>query len=78
MCEKKEKLIRDGESKSLADLEERDGEIDELQRGSDELKRQMSQQSKVVDRQKEQLAKSVEVTKQLLIEKSLMEKKAAR
>ena len=72
------RLIRDGESKSLADLEERDGKIDELQRGSDELKRQMSQQSKVVDRQKEQLAKSVEVTKQLLIEKSLMEKKAAR
>jgi tousled-like kinase len=72
------RLIRDGESKSLADLEERDGKIDELQRGSDELKRQMNQQSKVVDRQKEQLAKSVDVTKQLLIEKSLMEKKAAR
>ena len=72
------RLIRDGESKSMADLEERDGKIDELQRGSDELKRQMNQQSKVVDRQKEQLAKSVDVTKQLLIEKSLMEKKAAR
>jgi len=72
------RLLKDGESKSLADLEERDGKIDELQRNSEELKRQMSQQNKVVDRQKEQLVKSVEVTKQLLVEKSMMEKKAAR
>lgn len=70
--------LRDDQSKSVADIEERDGKIDELTRGSDELKRQVAQQNKVIDKQKEQLAKSVDVTKQLLVEKSQMEKKAAR
>lgn len=70
--------LREDASKSVADIEERDGKIDELSRGSDELKRQVTQQNKVIDKQKEQLAKSVEVTKQLLVEKSQMEKKAAR
>lgn len=72
------RLIRDGENKSVADIEERDGKIDELQRNAEELRRQIAQTQKIVDRQKEQLVKSVDVTKQLLIEKSLMEKKAAR
>lgn len=70
--------LRDGENKSVQDLEERDVKIDELQRGSDELRRQISAQQKLIDKQKEQLVKSVEVTKQLLVEKSQMEKKAAR
>lgn len=70
--------LRESDQKSVADLEERDGKIDELTRGSDELKRQISGHQKVVDKQKEQLNKSIDFTKQLLIEKSQMEKKAAR
>ena len=70
--------LRDEQTKSVSDIEERDGKIDELTRGSEELKRQSAQQGKVIDKQKEQLAKSVDVTKQLLVEKSQMEKKAAR
>lgn len=70
--------LRESDQKSVADLEERDGKIDELTRGSDELKRQITGHQKVVDKQKEQLNKSIEFTKQLLIEKSQMEKKAAR
>ncbi|XP_015787805.1 serine/threonine-protein kinase tousled-like 2 [Tetranychus urticae] len=72
------KQLREIENKSASDLEERDGKIDDLQRTGDELKRQLQAQSKLIDKQKEQLAKSTEVTKMLLIEKSQMEKKAAR
>lgn len=72
------KQLREVESKSASDLEERDGKIDDLQRTGDELKRQIQAQQKLVDKQKEQLNKSTEVTKMLLIEKSQMEKKAAR
>lgn len=70
--------IKELESKSAMDLEIRDNRIDELQRGSDELKRQIQAQQKLIEKQKEQLAKCLGVTKQLLIEKSTMEKKAAR
>ncbi|XP_022696465.1 serine/threonine-protein kinase tousled-like 2 isoform X3 [Varroa jacobsoni] len=66
------------ESKSNHDLEQRDLKIDELQRGSDELRRQISSQQKVIEKSKEQLAKCIDVTKQLLIEKSAMEKKQCR
>lgn len=72
------KQLREVESKSASDLEERDGKIDDLQRAGDELKRQIQAQQKLIDKQKEQLNKSTEVTKMLLIEKSQMEKKAAR
>ncbi|XP_074596895.1 serine/threonine-protein kinase tousled-like 2 isoform X2 [Brevipalpus obovatus] len=72
------KQLREVETKSVSDLEERDGKIDDLQRTGDELKRQIQAQLKSIDKQKEQLAKSTEVTKMLLIEKSQMEKKAAR
>ncbi|XP_054707274.1 serine/threonine-protein kinase tousled-like 1 isoform X2 [Uloborus diversus] len=70
--------IKELESKSAMDLEIRDNRIDELQRTADEYKRQVSAHQKVIDKQKEQLAKCLGVTKQLLIEKSTMEKKAAR
>lgn len=70
--------IKELESKSAMDLEIRDNRIDELQRAGDEYKRQVTAQQKLIDKQKEQLAKCLSVTKQLLIEKSTMEKKAAR
>lgn len=72
------KSLRDIEAKSAHDLETRDTRIDELCRSGDELKRQLSAQQKLIDKQKDQLNKCIDVTKQLLIEKSAMEKKAAR
>ncbi|KAG8192362.1 hypothetical protein JTE90_029093 [Oedothorax gibbosus] len=70
--------IKELESKSAMDLEIRDNRIDELSRAGDEYKRQVNNQQKLLDKQKEQQAKCLSVTKQLLIEKSTMEKKAAR
>ena len=72
------KSLRDIEAKSAHDLETRDTRIDELSRSGDEQKRQLSAQQKLIDKQKDQLNKCIDVTKQLLIEKSAMEKKAAR
>lgn len=72
------KSLRDIEAKSAQDLETRDTRIDELCRSGDELKRQVSAQQKLIEKQKDQLSKCLDVTKQLLIEKSAMEKKAAR
>ncbi|KAH7962680.1 hypothetical protein HPB52_017435 [Rhipicephalus sanguineus] len=70
--------IKELESKSAMDLEMRDNRIDELQRGSEELRRQIQGQQKVIQKQEEQLLKCIDVTKQLLIEKSAMEKKQSR
>lgn len=70
--------IKELESKSAMDLEMRDNRIDELQRGSEELRRQIQAQQKVIQKQEEQLLKCIDVTKQLLIEKSAMEKKQSR
>ncbi|XP_076360720.1 serine/threonine-protein kinase tousled-like 2 isoform X2 [Tachypleus tridentatus] len=66
------------ESKSAMDLEIRDNKIDELKRASEEIKRQLQAQQKLIEKQKEQIIKCTDVTKQLLIEKSTMEKKQAR
>ncbi|XP_003745176.1 serine/threonine-protein kinase tousled-like 2 [Galendromus occidentalis] len=66
------------ETKSTHDLEQRDIKIEELQRGSDELRRQISTHQKNLEKSKEQLTKCIDVTKQLLIEKSAMEKKQCR
>ncbi|XP_077555242.1 tousled-like kinase isoform X2 [Haemaphysalis longicornis] len=70
--------IKELESKSAMDLEMRDNRIDELQRGSEELRRQIQGQQKVIQKQEDQLLKCIDVTKQLLIEKSAMEKKQSR
>ncbi|KAH7961531.1 hypothetical protein HPB52_009579 [Rhipicephalus sanguineus] len=70
--------IKELESKSAMDLEMRDNRIDELQRGSEELRRQIQGQQKLIQKQEEQLLKCIDVTKQLLIEKSAMEKKQSR
>ncbi|XP_022258268.1 serine/threonine-protein kinase tousled-like 1 [Limulus polyphemus] len=66
------------ESKSAMDLEMRDNKIDELKRASEEIKRQLQAQQKLIEKQKEQIIKCTDVTKQLLIEKSTMEKKQSR
>ncbi|XP_054724000.1 serine/threonine-protein kinase tousled-like 2 [Uloborus diversus] len=70
--------IKELESKSALDLEMRDNRIEELQRANEELKRQLGAQQKLVEKGKEQLQRCHDVAKQLLIEKSLMEKKACR
>lgn len=61
-----------------AELEQRDNKIEELTRSIEELKRQMKVYREENDSQKTQLNKCIDVTKQLLVEKSIMEKKAAR
>ncbi|XP_042906453.1 serine/threonine-protein kinase tousled-like 2 isoform X2 [Parasteatoda tepidariorum] len=70
--------IKELENKSALDLEMRDNRIEELQRANEELKRQLSTQQKTAEKMKDQLQRCHDVTKQLLIEKSLMEKKACR
>ncbi|GBM25672.1 Serine/threonine-protein kinase tousled-like 1 [Araneus ventricosus] len=70
--------IKELENKSALDLEMRDNRIEELQRANEELKRQLSALQKANEKTKEQLQRCHDVTKQLLIEKSLMEKKACR
>ncbi|UYV79583.1 TLK2 [Cordylochernes scorpioides] len=49
-----------------------------LGQGGEELRRQIQAHQKLIEKQKEQLLKCIDVTKQLLIEKSTMEKKVAR
>ncbi|KAG9509479.1 Serine/threonine-protein kinase tousled-like 2 [Fragariocoptes setiger] len=66
--------LKEQESKSAA----RDSKMDEMQQSKDDLNRQMTTQQKVISKQKEHIQKCLEMTKQLLIEKSQVEKKAAR
>lgn len=61
-----------------AELESRDSKIDEITRSMEELRRQLKAYRDENDKQSDRLNKCIDVTKQLLIEKSLMEKKAAR
>ena len=72
------KQLNDNEKKYVKDLEEKDSQIEDFNRSSEELKRQLQAQQKLIEKQKEQLNKCIDVTKQLLIEKSVMEKKASR
>lgn len=66
--------LKELETKSAA----RDSRMDDLLQSKDDLNRQMTAQQKALDKQKEQLQRCLETTKQLLIEKTMMEKKAAR
>lgn len=61
-----------------SELESRDSKIDEITRSMEELRRQLKAYRDENDKQSDRLNKCIDVTKQLLIEKSLMEKKAAR
>ncbi|KAJ6224730.1 hypothetical protein RDWZM_003275 [Blomia tropicalis] len=66
------------DEKHQTELETRDTKIDEMTRSMEELKRQLKAYRDENDKQGDRLTKCIDVTKQLLIEKSLMEKKAAR
>lgn len=61
-----------------SELESRDSKIDEMSRSMEELRRQLKAYREDSEKQSDRLNKCIDVTKQLLVEKSLMEKKAAR
>merc|ERR1712223_398074 len=60
------------------ELEAKDSRIDELQRMNEELTRQLSKTQKEVDDQKSTIQRCLNVVKELLIEKSTIERKEAR
>ncbi|TNN67723.1 Serine/threonine-protein kinase tousled-like 2 [Liparis tanakae] len=61
-----------------SDLEKKEGRIDDLLRANCDLRRQLDEQQKMLERYKERLNKCVTMSKKLLIEKSKQEKMACR
>lgn len=61
-----------------SELEQRETKIEDLTRSIEELHRQLKVYRDESDSQKTRLNKCIEFSKQLLVEKSIMEKKAAR
>ncbi|XP_019938756.1 serine/threonine-protein kinase tousled-like 2 isoform X1 [Paralichthys olivaceus] len=61
-----------------SDLEQKEGRIDDLLRANCDLRRQVDEQQKMLERYKERLNKCVTMSKKLLIEKSKQEKMACR
>uniref|UniRef100_A0A3Q1EK20 non-specific serine/threonine protein kinase n=1 Tax=Acanthochromis polyacanthus TaxID=80966 RepID=A0A3Q1EK20_9TELE len=61
-----------------SDLEKKEGRIDDLLRANCDLRRQVDEQQKILERYKERLNKCVTMSKKLLIEKSKQEKMACR
>lgn len=61
-----------------SDLEKKEGRIDDLLRANCDLRRQVDEQQKMLERCKERLNKCVTMSKKLLIEKSKQEKMACR
>ncbi|KAL0984410.1 hypothetical protein UPYG_G00141050 [Umbra pygmaea] len=66
------------ETNKTSDLEKKEGRIDDLLRANCDLRRQMDEQQKALERYKERLNKCVTMSKTLLIEKSKQEKRACR
>ncbi|KAK7919559.1 hypothetical protein WMY93_010843 [Mugilogobius chulae] len=66
------------ENDKNSDLEKKEGRIDDLLRANCDLRRQIDEQQKILERYKERLNKCVTMSKKLLIEKSKQEKKACR
>ena len=66
------------ESHNTNELEAKDSRIDELQRMNEELTRQLSKAQKEVEDQKSTIQRCLNVVKELLIEKSTIERKEAR
>ncbi|XP_031437885.1 serine/threonine-protein kinase tousled-like 1 isoform X2 [Clupea harengus] len=64
-------------NKSL-DLEKKEGRIDDLLRANCDLRRQIDEQQKLLEKYKERLNKCITMSKKLLIEKSTQEKQACR
>jgi tousled-like kinase len=59
-------------------MEIKDNRIEELQRMNEELTRQLTQSQKTIEEQKTTINKCLTVVKELLIEKSNIERKDAR
>ncbi|KAG5279144.1 hypothetical protein AALO_G00074580 [Alosa alosa] len=66
------------ENNKSSDLEKKEGRIDDLLRVNCDLRRQIDEQQKMLERYKERLNKCVTMSKKLLIEKSKQEKIACR
>lgn len=63
---------------STSDIEQKDQKIEDLLRQTDELRRQLTAQQKLIEKHKDNLQKCLNVNKTLLIEKSGLEKKTTR
>lgn len=70
--------IQSLQAHSLSDLEQKDQKIEDLLRQTDELRRQLTAQQKLIEKHKDNLQKCLNVNKTLLIEKSGLEKKTTR
>uniref|UniRef100_A0A6I8RAY3 non-specific serine/threonine protein kinase n=1 Tax=Xenopus tropicalis TaxID=8364 RepID=A0A6I8RAY3_XENTR len=66
------------ESNKNQDLEKKEGRIDDLLRTNCDLRRQIDEQQKILEKYKERLNKCISMSKKLLIEKSTQEKLASR
>lgn len=70
--------IRNLEAGSATELEVKDGRIEDLSRMNEELTRQLATKQDEIDEKMSTINKCLSVTKELLIEKSSIEKKEAR
>ncbi|KAM4645314.1 serine/threonine-protein kinase tousled-like 2 isoform X1 [Grus americana] len=66
------------ENSKNSDLEKKEGRIDDLLRANCDLRRQIDEQQKMLEKYKERLNRCVTMSKKLLIEKSKQEKMACR
>ncbi|XP_072118026.1 serine/threonine-protein kinase tousled-like 1 isoform X2 [Mobula birostris] len=66
------------ESNKNLDLEKKEGRIDDLLRANCDLRRQIDEQQKLLEKYKERLNKCMTMSKKLLIEKSKQEKQSSR
>lgn len=66
--------LKELDSKSAA----KDSRLESLQQSKDDLDRELQNSKKTISKQKDQIERCLEMTKQLLIDKSQLEKKAAR
>ncbi|XP_078501223.1 serine/threonine-protein kinase tousled-like 2 isoform X1 [Lissotriton helveticus] len=66
------------ENSKNSDLEKKEGRIDDLLRMNCDLRRQVDEQKKMLEKYKERLNRCVTMSKKLLIEKSKQEKMACR
>uniref|UniRef100_A0A8C8DNJ0 non-specific serine/threonine protein kinase n=1 Tax=Oryzias sinensis TaxID=183150 RepID=A0A8C8DNJ0_9TELE len=66
------------ESNKSLDLEKKEGRIDDLLRANCDLRRQIDEQQKLLEKYKERLNKCITMSKKLLIEKSNQEKLSCR
>lgn len=66
------------ESNKNLDLEKKEGRIDDLLRANCDLRRQIDEQQKLLEKFKERLNKCISMSKKLLVEKSTQEKQSCR